>query len=54
MTNMITIRPDEETEHALDVLTHDGNSRSAAIRQAALEAARRRGHSTERRARRTG
>lgn len=26
-------------EHALDVLTHDGSSRSAAIRQAVLEAA---------------
>jgi Arc/MetJ-type ribon-helix-helix transcriptional regulator len=38
----ITIRTDEETEHALDVLTHDGSSRSAAIRQAVLEAAHRR------------
>ncbi len=33
---------DEETEHALDVLTSDGMSRSAAIRQAVLEAASRR------------
>jgi Arc/MetJ-type ribon-helix-helix transcriptional regulator len=41
MTDTITIRTDEETEHALDVLTHDGSSRSAAIRQAVLEAARR-------------
>jgi predicted transcriptional regulator len=42
MTNTITIRTDDETEHALDVLTHDGSSRSAAIRQAVLEAASRR------------
>jgi hypothetical protein len=39
MANTITIRTDSETEHALDVLTHDGSSRSAAIRQAVLEAA---------------
>jgi Arc/MetJ-type ribon-helix-helix transcriptional regulator len=42
MAETITIRTDEETEHALDVLTRDGGSRSAAIRQAVLEAARRR------------
>lgn len=42
MANTITFRTDDETEHALDVLTHDGNSRSAAIRQAVLEAASRR------------
>jgi Arc/MetJ-type ribon-helix-helix transcriptional regulator len=42
MADTITIRTDEETEHALDVLTHDGISRSAAIRQAVLEAADRR------------
>ena len=42
MANTITIRTDDETEHALDVLTHDGRSRSAAIRQAVLEAASRR------------
>ena len=42
MTNTITIRTDEETEHALDVLTSEGMSRSAAIRQAVLEAAGRR------------
>ncbi len=41
MAATITIRTDDETEHALDVLTHDGNSRSAAIRQAVLDAARR-------------
>jgi hypothetical protein len=41
MADTITIRTDEETEHALDVLTYDGSSRSAAIRQAVLEAARR-------------
>jgi hypothetical protein len=39
MADTITIRSDSETEHALDVLTHDGSSRSAAIRQAVLEAA---------------
>lgn len=42
MADTITIRTDEETEHALDVLTHDGISRSVAIRQAVLEAAGRR------------
>jgi hypothetical protein len=42
MADTITIRTDEETEHALDVLTHGGISRSAAIRQAVLEAASRR------------
>jgi hypothetical protein len=42
MADTITIRTDEETEHALDVLTHGGVSRSAAIRQAVLETAGRR------------
>ena len=42
MADTITIRTDEETEHALDVLTSGGISRSAAIRQAVLEAAGRR------------
>jgi Arc/MetJ-type ribon-helix-helix transcriptional regulator len=42
MADTITIRTDDETEHALEVLTHDGVSRSAAIRQAVLEAASRR------------
>jgi hypothetical protein len=42
MADTITIRSDAETEHALDVLTHDGSSRSAAIRQAVLETAMRR------------
>jgi hypothetical protein len=41
MAVTITIRTDDETEHALQVLTHDGLSRSAAIRQAVLEAASR-------------
>jgi hypothetical protein len=41
MADTITIRTDDETEHALDVLTHGGISRSAAIRQAVLEAASR-------------
>src|SRR5271165_4967112 len=47
MADTITIRTDEETEYALDVLTHDGGSRSAAIRQAVLEAARRRERAAE-------
>jgi predicted transcriptional regulator len=42
MADTITIRTDEETEHALDVLTREGTSRSAAIRQAVLDAAGRR------------
>lgn len=42
MAGTITVRTDDETEHALQVLTHDGMSRSAAIRQAVLEAAGRR------------
>ena len=47
MADTITIRTDDETEHALDVLTRDGTSRSAAIRQAVLEAARRRERAAE-------
>jgi hypothetical protein len=42
MADTITIRTDEETEHALDVLTREGTSRSAAVRRALLEAASRR------------
>ena len=42
MADTITIRTDAATEHALDVLTREGGSRSAAIRQAVLEAADRR------------
>jgi len=42
MAETITIRTDEETEHALDVLTAGGMSRSAAIRQAVIQAAERR------------
>jgi Arc/MetJ-type ribon-helix-helix transcriptional regulator len=42
MAETITIRTDAATEHALDVLTHDGTSRSAAIRAAVLESAERR------------
>lgn len=42
MADTITIRTDDETDHALEVLTHGGISRSAAIRQAVLEAASRR------------
>lgn len=39
MADTVTIRTDEETEHALDVLTQDGSTRSVAIRAAVLEAA---------------
>ncbi|WP_327306025.1 hypothetical protein OG730_23160 [Streptomyces sp. NBC_01298] len=39
MADTVTIRTDSETEHALDVLTQDGSSRSVAIRAAVLEAA---------------
>lgn len=42
MAETITLRSDDETEHALEVLTQDGLTRSAAIRQAVIEAARRR------------
>ncbi len=42
MAETITIRTDHETEQALEVLTSDGVSRSAAIRRAVLEAAHRR------------
>lgn len=42
MADTITIRTDEETEHALDVLTEGGTSRSAAIRLAVIQAAERR------------
>jgi hypothetical protein len=47
MTETITIRTDVATEHALDVLTRDGTSRSAATRQAILESAARRERATE-------
>jgi hypothetical protein len=47
MTETITIRTDDATEHALDVLTEGGTSRSAAIRQAVLEAAARRERAAE-------
>jgi hypothetical protein len=42
MAGTITIRTDAATEHALDVLTSDGTSRSAAIRRAVVESATRR------------
>lgn len=47
MPETITIRTDEETEHALDVLTGEGMSRSAAIRQAVIQAAERRERATQ-------
>ena len=47
MAETITVRTDEATEHALDVLTEGGTSRSAAIRQAVLEGAARRERAAE-------
>jgi Arc/MetJ-type ribon-helix-helix transcriptional regulator len=47
MAETITIRTDEETERALDVLTGEGMSRSAAIRQAVIQAAERRERATQ-------
>ncbi|MBV9204255.1 MAG: hypothetical protein JO037_02365 [Actinobacteria bacterium] len=47
MADTITVRTDEETERALGVLTRDGSSRSAAIRQAVIDAARRRERAAE-------
>ena len=48
MADTITIRTDDETEHALDVLTPAARLHgSAAIRQAVLEAARRRERAAE-------
>lgn len=47
MAETITIRTDDETEHALNVLTGDGISRSAAIRQAVIHAAERRERAAE-------
>ena len=47
MAETITIRTDEETEHALDVLTGEGMSRSAAVRQAVIQAAERREHAAQ-------
>jgi hypothetical protein len=47
MAETITIRTDAATEHALEVLTHDGSSRSAAIRDAVLDAAARRERAAE-------
>lgn len=47
MAETITIRTDEETERALEVLTGEGMSRSAAIRQAVIQAAERRERATQ-------
>jgi hypothetical protein len=47
MTETITIRTDAATEHALEVLTRDGRSRSAAVRDAVLEAASRQERAAE-------
>jgi len=47
MTETITFRTDDETEHALDVLTVGGISRSAAIRQAVIRTAERHEHAAQ-------
>ena len=49
MSETVRIRLDADTKHALEVLTSDGSSRSAVIRQAVLEAAARRERAAERR-----
>lgn len=41
MADTITLRTDLETEAALAILTTDGSTRSAAIRQAVIDAAER-------------
>lgn len=41
MADTITFRPDEDTWKALQVLTKDGTSVSAAVRSALIDAARR-------------
>ncbi|MEV5747984.1 hypothetical protein AB0L00_09210 [Actinoallomurus sp. NPDC052308] len=47
MADTITICTDAEIEHALEILTRDGTSRSAAIRMAVLEAAMRKERAAE-------
>ena len=47
MTETVRIRLDADTKHALDILTNDGSSRSAAVRQAVLEAAARQERAAE-------
>jgi hypothetical protein len=47
MNDVVTFRTDEATEHALVVLTREGLSRSAAVREAVLEAAERRERAAE-------
>lgn len=42
MADTITFRPDEDASRALDVLTRDGTSVSAAVREALIDAARKR------------
>ena len=49
MAETIAIRTDEEIEHALDVLTSEGMSQCAAIRQAVIQAAERRERAVQRR-----
>lgn len=46
MADTITIRSDAETEQALEALTSTGQSRSAVIRQAVLDAAMRSNRAT--------
>jgi hypothetical protein len=41
MADTITFRPDEDTSKALEILTKDGTTVSAAVRSALIDAARR-------------
>jgi len=47
MTETVRIRLDADTKCALDILTSDGSSRSAAVRRAVLEAAARQERAAE-------
>ncbi|MEJ7628540.1 MAG: hypothetical protein WKF54_03005 [Nocardioidaceae bacterium] len=40
MSSMVTFRPDEDAQRALDALTADGTSASNAVRTALIDAAR--------------
>ena len=46
MADTITFRPDEDASRALDVLTRDGTSVSVAVREALIDAARKRASRT--------
>lgn len=46
VADTITFRPDADASHALEVLTKDGTSVSAAVREALIDAARRKAAAT--------